>query len=297
VRVIVTGSSGFIGTALVAALEQRGDTVTRLVRRAAGHGEVQWDPAGGTVDPAALEGHDGVVNLAGAGIGDKRWNTKRKHEIIASRELGTLTLTKALASLDRPPAVLASGSAVGVYGPDRGDEILTEESAPGDGFLAGVAHAWEAATAPAEQAGIRTVHLRTGLVLGRDGGLLSRLLIPFRLGVGGRIGSGRQWMSWIAMADEVGAIMHVLDNDVRGPVNLTAPAPVTNQDMTKVIGRVLGRPTFVPVPAAALRVALGSEMAAETALASQRVIPAKLTASGYAFVHEDVETALRTAVS
>jgi uncharacterized protein len=295
-RVIVTGSSGFIGSALVKALRERGDEVTRVVRRAAAPGEAQWDPAAETIDAAALEGHDAAVHLAGAGIGDKRWNEARKREIIQSREQGTALLAKTLAGLDAPPRVLASGSAIGAYGADRGDEQLTERSELGGGFLADVVKAWEVATAPALSADIRVAHLRTGLVLGKGGGVLKRMAVPFRLGVGGRIGSGRQWMSWISLADEVGAILHVLDNDVRGPVNLTAPNPVTNRDLSRALGRVLHRPAAFPVPATAMRLAFGKEMATETILASQRVVGSVLHDAGYAFAHADVESALRAAL-
>jgi uncharacterized protein len=295
-RVIVTGSSGFIGTALVRALRERGDQVTKVVRRAAGPGEVAWNPTDGSIDAATLEGHDAAVHLAGAGIGDKRWNEARKREILESREQGTALLAETLAALDAPPAVLASGSAIGIYGSDRGDIELTEQSEPGEGFLAEVAKAWEVATAPALSAGIRVVHLRTGLVLGRSGGVLKRMALPFRLGVGGRIGSGNQWNSWISLADEVGAIMYLLDHDVRGPVNLTAPNPVTNRDLARAIGRVLRRPALFPVPAAAMRLAFGSEMANETILASQRVVGSVLKHSGYEFTHPDVDSALRAAL-
>ena len=253
---------------------------------------MRWDPAAGRIDAAALEGHDAVVNLAGAGIGDRRWTAKHKAAIRESRVQGTGLLARTLASLDRPPAVLASGAAVGYYG-NRGDEELTEESGPGTGFLSGVVQEWEAATAPAREAGIRVVTLRSGIVLSPRGGALQRQLLPFRLGLGGRLGSGDQWFSWISIDDEVGAIRHVLTNDdVEGPVNVTAPGPVTNAQFTASLGRALRRPTFLPTPTAALWLLFGREMVAEMLLTSHRVLPAVLTASGYSFRHPAVDAAL-----
>ncbi len=292
-RVLITGSSGFIGTALVRSLEADGHQVTRLVRRrASGPGEVRWDPAGGTVDASALEGHDAVVNLAGASLGDRRWTAEYKAVIRNSRVQSTDLLARTLAALDRPPKVLASGAAVGFYG-NRGDEELTETSGPGTGFLADVVREWEAATAPAAQAGIRVVTLRSGVVLSPEGGSLKRQLLPFRAGIGGRLGSGRQWLAWISLDDEVGAIRHLLTaHDVAGPVNVTAPGPVTNAEFTRSLGRALRRPTVLPTPTAALWVLFGREMVAEMLLTSHRVLPAVLTASGYSFRHPAVDAAL-----
>jgi uncharacterized protein len=263
------------------------------VRREPGRSsEVRWDPAAGRIDAAALEGHDAVVNLAGAGIGDRRWTAKHKAAIRESRVQGTDLLARTLASLDRPPAVLASGAAVGYYG-SRGDEELTEESGPGTGFLSRVVQDWETATAPAREAGIRVATLRSGVVLSPRGGALQRQLLPFRLGLGGRLGSGDQWFSWISIDDEVGAIRHVLTNDnVEGPVNVTAPGPVTNAQFTASLGRALRRPTFLPTPTAALWLLFGREMVAEMLLTSHRVLPAVLTASGYSFRHPAVDAAL-----
>ncbi|HWC11015.1 MAG TPA: TIGR01777 family oxidoreductase [Acidimicrobiales bacterium] len=292
-RVLLTGSSGLVGSALTRALEADGHHVTRLVRRppASDH-EIRWDPARGAIDSAALEGHDAAVNLAGAGIGDRRWTARHKAAIRESRVQGTGLLARALASLDRPPAVLASGSAVGFYG-NRGDEELTEESGPGTGFLADVVREWEAATAPARQAGIRVATFRSGVVLSTEGGALRRQLLPFRAGVGGRLGSGEQWFSWISIGDEVGAIRHILGNaDIEGPVNLTAPGPVTNAQFTRALGRALRRPTVLPTPTVALWVLFGREMVAEMLLTSHRVLPAVLTASGYSFRHPAVDAAL-----
>jgi uncharacterized protein (TIGR01777 family) len=292
-RVAVTGASGLIGSHLVRSLQADGHQVTRLVRReATGPGEVRWDPGNGSIDAAGLEGHDAAVHLAGAGLGDHRWTNSYTATVLDSRVGATSLLAETLASLDRPPAVLASGSAVGYYG-DRGDEELTEESAPGTGFLAEVVQAWEASAAPAARAGIRVAFLRSGIVQSPDGGALKRLLLPFKLGLGGRIGSGRQWLSWVAIDDEIGAIRHVLaDESVAGPVNLTAPNPVTNGDYTRTLGRVLHRPTVVPTPTPALQLLLGRELVSEMLLGGQRVVPTVLRASGYTFSHPRLEQAL-----
>jgi uncharacterized protein (TIGR01777 family) len=293
VQVLVTGSTGLIGTALVRALEARGDRVTRLVRRSPGPGEVPWDPGTGDVDASALEGHEAAVHLAGVGIGDKRWSDDHKRAVLDSRVRGTTLLARTLAGLGDRPRVLASSSAVGYYG-DRGDEVLTEDSGPGTGFLTDVCLKWEAATAPAEDAGIGVVNLRTGVVLSPEGGALKQMLLPFKLGLGGRIGSGRQWWSWISIEDEVGAILAVLDGNVpAGPVNLTAPNPVTNAEFTRTLNRVLRRPTLLPTPTIALKVLFGGEAVAEMFTGGQRVTPARLEAAGYAFRHPQLEGALR----
>ncbi|HTZ07565.1 MAG TPA: TIGR01777 family oxidoreductase [Acidimicrobiales bacterium] len=293
-RVIVTGSTGLIGRSLTGALRARGDEVVGLVRRAPqGAGEARWDPAAGQLDPALLEGADGVVHLAGAGIGDRRWTAGRRREIVASRVDSTALVARTLARLERPPEVLVSASAVGWYG-DRGDEELTEESGAGTGFLAEVCQAWEEATGEAAAAGRRVVRLRSGVVLSASGGALRRQLPLFRLGLGGRLGDGRQWLSWIAVDDEVGIILHALeDRSLAGAVNATAPAPVTNREFTAALGAVLHRPTVAAVPRAALRLALGPELAAEMVLASQRVLPSRVVAAGYRFRHATVDAALR----
>jgi len=292
--IAITGSSGLIGRALTAALVADGHRVVRVVRRPPEPGEdaLRWEPREGTIDRTGLEGLDAVVHLAGAGIGDRRWNEDYKREILESRTRSTALLASTLAGLERKPAVFLSGSAIGYYG-DRGDEVLTETSPPGHSFLADVVVQWEAEAAPAADAGIRTALLRTGIVLSVDGGALTKLLPLFRLGLGGRMGSGRQWWSWISIADEVGAIRFLLDHDIAGPVNLTAPGPVTNATFTKVLGRVLGRPTVLPVPAFAPKLLRGAELAQELLFASQRVEPTVLEAHGYRFVHPDLETALR----
>ena len=293
-RVAVTGSRGLIGSALVTALQADGHDVTRVVRGHPGHANVAWDPARGRIGADGLEGVDAVVHLAGVGIGDHRWTREHKRAVLDSRVQGTTLLAQALAGLSRPPSVLASASAVGFYG-DRGDEILTEASGPGSGFLTEVVEQWEASTRAAEDAGVRVAHLRSGVVLSPEGGALKPQLLPFELGLGGRIGTGRQWWSWISIDDEVGAIRHVLadGSSLRGPVNLTAPAPVTNAEFAKALGRVLGRPTLLPVPVPALKVAFGSEMVEEMFLSGQRVVPERLLESGYRFRHADLEGALR----
>jgi uncharacterized protein (TIGR01777 family) len=293
VKVVVTGASGLIGTALAQALQTRGDEVTRLVRRSPATGEARWDPGAGQIDAAALEGHDAVVHLAGEGIGDHRWTEDHKRRVLESRVQGTTLLAETLAGLRDKPDVMASSSAIGYYGL-RGDEVLTEDSGPGTGFLSEACQQWEAATAPAEDAAIRVVHLRTGLVLSPDGGALKQMLLPFKLGIGGRIGTGRQWWSWIAIEDEVGAILHLLDGGAaRGPVNLTAPNPVTNEEFTRTLNRVLRRPTLLPTPTFALKAMFGSEAVEEMFLGGQRVQPARLQAGGYGFRHSELEGALR----
>lgn len=292
-KVAVTGSTGLIGSALVEALQARGDTVTRLVRRSPATGEARWDPEGAQIETAALEGQDAVVHLAGVGIGDHRWTEEHKRAVLESRVKGTTLLATTVAGLAAKPKVLVSGSAIGYYGL-RGDEVLTEDSEPGTGFLTDVCLPWEAATKPAEDAGVRVVHTRTGIVLSPNGGALKQMLLPFKLGLGGRIGSGQQWWSWVSIDDEVGAILYALGNDtVSGAANLTAPNPVTNEQFTRTLNRVLRRPTLLPTPTFALRAMFGSEAVDEMFLGGQRVVPAKLEASGYAFGHPDLEGALR----
>jgi hypothetical protein len=294
VHVAVTGSSGLIGSALVASLERDGHTVSRVVRNddRAAAGTIRWDPPAGTVDAAAFDGVDAVVHLAGAGIGDARWTDERKRLVLESRTRGTALLSETVASLERRPTVLVSGSAVGYYG-DRGDEVLTEDSAPGDLFLSEVCRRWEAATGAAEAAGVRVAHVRTGLVAARRGGFLGKLLPLFRLGLGGRMGRGDQWWSWITIDDEVGAIRHLIDHDVSGPVNLTAPQPVTNREFTSTLARVLRRPALVPVPSFGPKALLGAELAHELLFAGQRVEPRVLLDSGYRFRDPELEPALR----
>jgi len=297
VDVAVTGSHGFIGSALLPALTRAGHRPVRIVRgHAAGDDEIRWDPEAGTIDADGLEGVGGVVHLAGAGIGDKRWTDARKRLILESRTKGTDLLARTLAGLTRPPSALVSASAIGYYG-NRGDEPLDEQSAPGNDFVARVCVQWEAATAPAADAGIRVARVRGGIVLGREGGVLSRLLLPFRLGLGGRIASGRQYMSWISIDDEVRAILHALTHgQVAGPVNLTGPDPVTNDEFTKTLGRVVHRPTLIPTPLFPLRARYGGELVRHLLVEGQRVLPKRLEATGYAFEHPTLEDALRAAV-
>lgn len=290
--VAVSGSHGFIGSALLKALAAAGHRARPLVRRSAAEGEVSWDPEAGTIDDAELKGVDAVVHLAGVGIGDKRWTTEQKERIRWSRVKGTTLLARTLAGLPVPPKVMVSGSAVGYYG-DRGDEILTEDSSPGDDFLAEVVRAWEEATEPAVEAGIRVVKLRSGIVQSPEGGALKKQLPLFKLGLGGPLGSGRQWVSWVTMDDEIGAILYALtSDDLAGPVNATAPEPLTSAAMAKAVGRALHRPAVLPVPKAALRLVVGRQMANEMVTASQRVVPARLQASGFTFRHPEAEAAM-----
>jgi uncharacterized protein (TIGR01777 family) len=289
--VLVSGARGLIGSALGPALTTGGHTLRRLVRGTpTGERDHRWDPAAGTVDPAALDGVDAVVHLAGESVAG-RWTKAKKERILRSRMDGTRTVSEAIARLERPPRVLVCASAIGYYG-DRGDERLTEESGPGEGFLANVVREWEAASAPAEEAGIRVVRLRFGIVLSPAGGALRTMLRPFRLGLGGRLGNGRQWVSWISIDDVVGAIHHALFADkLAGVANAVAPHPVTNAELTETLGRVLRRPALLPAPTPAMRLVLGEF--AEDVLGSQRVTPVCLGESGYEFRHPELEVALR----
>lgn len=291
-KILVTGASGLVGRALVPLLTAEGHEAARLVRSAPGAGDVPWDPDAGTLGAEALEGFDGVVHLAGENIASGRWNTEKKRRIRESRVRGTRLLSETLAALERPPRVLVSASAVGFYG-DRGEDELTEASPAGTGFLSEVCREWEAATEAAEEKGVRVVHARLGIVLSRRGGALAKMLTPFRLGVGGVIGNGRQYMSWVTLDDAAAALGHLLAADtVTGPVNVVAPAPVTNREFTATLGRVLRRPAVFPVPGFMARLAFG-EMAEALLLASARVKPEKLLDSGYAFRHGSLTEGLR----
>lgn len=290
-KVAVTGSSGLIGSALVPFLRQRGDEVLTLVRRPPQRaGEVQWDPAAGQLDPVALAGVEGVVHLAGAGVGDHRWTDSYKRQILDSRVDGTRTIARALAQLDPLPRVLVSSSAMGIYG-DRGDEVLSESSPSGQGFLADVVVAWEGAADAARTAGIRVAHPRTSLVMAPKGGAFGQLLPLVRLGLGGPLGSGQQWWSWITLPDEVRALAFLLDEDVSGPVNLATAQPMRQRELTAALGKSAHRPSVLPVPKFALRAALG-EFSGDV-LTSARLAPDVLTRAGFAFTHPDIDTAAR----
>jgi len=294
VKIAITGASGLIGRALTTSLLADGHQVIPVVRRpnSATPDAIEWNPAAGTIEASKFEGVDGVVHLAGAGIGDRRWSDSYKREILESRTKGTELLARTLVSLSAPPSVMVSGSAIGFYG-DTGDNAVDESASAGNGFLAEVCVAWETAAAPAVEAGIRVPFLRTGIVLTTDGGALAKMLPLFRFGLGGRMGSGKQWWSWISMADEIGAIRWLLDHDISGPVNATAPSPVTNSQFTKALGEAMHRPTFAPVPSFGPKLLLGAELADALLFTSARVVPRALEASGYSFAHPTIEAALR----
>ena len=293
-RVAISGASGLIGSALSAFLRARGDEVVHLVRRRPlTSSEVGWDPGSRALDPSDLSGLTAVVHLAGAGVADHRWTASYRQEILASRVDGTTTIATALADLGEPIA-LVSASAIGFYG-DCGERILTEDSAAGQGFLAGVAQAWEAATAPAEDAGLRVAHARTGLVLTPDGGAMARVLPLARLGLAGPLGTGRQYWSWITLHDEIRALAHLIDQDISGPVNLVSPQPLHQSEVMKALGAALGRPALLPAPALALKIYLGGF--ASDILASERIMPSVLTASGFVFDHDTIESAMRWLVA
>jgi len=288
--ILVTGVSGPIGAALVPALKASGATLVRLVRgRATGGEQIRWDPSQ-PLSPETVSGFDAVIHLAGESIVG-RWTADKKARIRDSRVIGTRNLAEALAKASKPPQVFVSGSAIGFYG-NRGDEVLREESKSGNDFLAAVCREWEASAQPAAAVGIRTVSIRVGVVLSASGGALPKMLTPFRMGLGGKIGSGDQWWSWIAIDDIVGAIQHILGTEtLKGPVNLASPSPVTNSEFTRTLGRTLHRPTLFPMPAFAARLAFG-EMADELLLSSQKVEPAKLISSSYVFRHTSLQKAL-----
>jgi uncharacterized protein (TIGR01777 family) len=289
-RVAITGASGLIGSMLAPALISGGHQVVRIVRKAPAPGEIRWDPAGAGLDPAALRGVDAVVHLAGENIGEGRWTESRKRAILESRTVGTRLLAEAMAKAPSGPRTLVSASAIGYYG-ERGDEKLTEASTPGFGFLPEVCVAWEAATAPAADAGLRVVRVRTGLVLAKSGGLLQRLLLPFRLGLGARLGDGRQWMSWISAADLIGVYRHTLEGTMSGPVNATAPGAVRNREFTAALGRALHRPAVLVLPRTALRLAFGQK-ADDAVLVSAHAVPTALEHTGYQFRHPALAAAL-----
>jgi len=295
-HVVVTGSSGLVGTALVRRLATHGHDVTRLVRRTPRPGEARWNPDDGSIETAALQHADAVVHLAGASIAGRRWNDAYKQTLLETRLRGTTLIAKTIADLADKPAVLISASAIGYYGM-HGDEVLDETSPAGDGFLADLCVQWEAATAPAADAGVRVVRVRSGIVLSGHGGALKKQLPLFKFGLGGRIGSGQQWQSWISLDDEVGAIIHLLGSSVSGPVNLTAPNPVRQRDFAKAVGRAVHRPAVLPTPAFAPKLVLGAEMATNLVVTGQRVQPAVLLEDGYEFAYPTLEPALTHALA
>ena len=288
-KVAVTGASGLIGSALVSELENRGDQVLRIGRTARQEGDIVWDPMEGTLDPSLIEAVDAVVNLAGETI-EGRWTAKKKKKILESRVKGTQLLSQTFQRLDAPPRIFVSSSASGFYG-DRGEEILTESSTAGNGFLADVCKAWEAAADTSSET--RLAIARTGVVFDPSGGALQKLLIPIRLFFGGPLGGGKQWWPWITLADEVKALMHMIDTDIEGPVNLVSPQPLRNKELTKQIAKALKRPALIPAPAFALRALLG-EMADGLLLSSSRILPETLEKSGFQFSSPDLQSALES---
>lgn len=296
-RIAITGSTGLIGSVLVPHLRAAGHETVSLVRRApTSPAEVQWDPSRGVLNAKDLEGVNAVVHLAGAGIGDKRWTDSYKREILESRTKSTELLAQRMTEVENKPSVFLSGSAIGVYGP-RGDEELSENASHGSTFLADVCERWESATGPAQAAGIRTVHLRTGIVLSTQGGALKKQLPLFKLGLGGRFAKGAQWQSWISITDEIRAITHLLTSSLEGPVNLTAPEPVTNGEFTRVLASVVKRPALLPIPSFGPKLLLGGELADALLFTGQRVIPTALTRDGFVFTHSTLEAALRDLLS
>ena len=291
-KVLIAGASGLVGSALIPALEADGAEITRLVRSFARTGEIEWHPNQDEIDTDKLKGFDAVINLAGENIAAGRWTDDQKRKIRDSRVNGTHLLSEAIAKLAKRPGLFVCASATGIYG-DRGDEVLDEQSDSGGGFLAGVCREWEMATTPALQAGVRTVTLRFGPILAREGGMLAKLLTPFKMGMGGKVGSGKQYISWVAIDDAIGAIRIALsDESIRGPLNVVSPNPVTNEVFTKTLGHVLSRPTGLAIPAFAAKLAFG-EMADEMLLTSQRVMPKRLVEAGYDFQQPELEGALR----
>ncbi len=293
-KILVTGSTGLVGSALIPVLEAKGHQIVRLVRTAPKNRETEifWDIEKGTLNADELEGIDAAVHLAGENLAEGRWTEEKKRRILESRAKGTRLLSEALAKLKRKPQVLVSASAVGFYG-NRGDELLTEQSSSGSDFVSEVCREWELATQPAAQAGVRVVNLRFGVIFSRESGALKKMLFPFKMGVGGKLGSGQQYMSWITVDDAVGVIEFAIENEsLRGPVNAVAPDAVTNKEFTKALGSALSRPTIFPVPKFAARLVFG-EMADETLLSSQRVEPQRLKEEGYAFKYPEIKSALK----
>lgn len=292
-RILIAGATGLLGSAAAEHFSAAGDEVFSLVRGESRRpSEIRWDPASGTLDPGLVSGFDAVLNVTGAGIGDRRWTDARKKVLLESRTQPTSVLSAALAATDRPPKVFLSCSASGIYG-DHGDELIDETTEHGDDFLARVCRQWEAATAPADRAGLRVVHLRTVPVLTASGGLLGPLLPLFKLGVGGKLGNGSQWMSWIAVDDYVRSLDFLIENDLAGPVNISAPHPVRNTEFTEAFGAALGRPTVLTIPRFAVEIRLGREAASLTAFVSQRVLPGRLRDAGFTFRFGEIGPAFR----
>ncbi len=295
VRIAISGASGLIGTELVPVLAGAGHEIVRLVRREVrGADEIAWDPSAGVLDATALAGVDAVVNLSGTNL-DTRWTEKRKREIVDSRIDTTSLLARTIAAVEPKPSVFVVAGGVGIYG-DRGDEILTEESELGSGFLADLGQAWEAAAAPAREAGIRTVNFRQGVVLSRKGGALAKMLTPFKLGLGGRVGSGRQWWSWVSLDDVVAGYRRALDSELDGPVNLSSPEPATSAQFTKALGRAIGRPTIFPIPGLAVKTLFG-ERGEAVLLEGQRTLPARLLDAGFEFEYAELDRAFDHALA
>ncbi len=291
-KIAIAGASGLVGSALIPSLTADGANVTRLVRGAPKPGEIEWHPNHDQVQAHLLEGFDGIINLAGENIAAGRWTDEQKRKIRDSRVSGTHLLSEAIAKMEVKPKVFVCASATGIYG-DRDDETLDEQSESGSGFLAGVCREWEKACEPATKAGVRVVNLRFGPIIAREGGMLSKMLTPFKMGMGGKVGSGKQFISWVAIDDAVNAIkLAINDQSIRGPVNVVSPNPVTNEELTKTLGHVLNRPTALAVPAFAARLAFG-EMADEMLLISQKVMPKKLTAVGFQFRYPELEAAFK----
>ncbi|CAB4602494.1 unannotated protein [freshwater metagenome] len=291
-KIIISGASGLIGKPLVKKLSLAGHEVVQLVRRTPNANESRWNPATGQIDASVIDGADAVIHLSGAGIGDRRWTTKYKQELVESRTKSTALLASTIANCAKKPSVFLSGSAIGIYGP-RGDEELTEQSSNGSSFLADICKQWEAAAKPAVDAGVRTVYLRTGIVLTPLGGALKKQLPLFKLGLGGKFGDGRAWQSWISLDDELAAIEHLLTAKVSGAVNLTAPNPVTNADFTTTLARTIKRLAILPIPKFGPQLLLGAELADALLFTGQRVMPAELLKSGFVFKHSTIEVALR----
>ena len=295
-KIAIAGSSGLLGSALIPALEGDGADIIRLVRNSPRANEVEWHPNQDAVDPAKLNGFDVVINLAGENVAEGRWTDEKKRRIHDSRVHGTHLLSEAIAKAPEKPQAFLCASATGIYG-DRENETLDEQSESGGGFLAGVCREWEKATEPAAKAGVRVVNLRFGPVLAREGGMMEKMLTPFKMGLGGKIGSGKQYISWIAIDDAVNAILLALkDSSIRGPLNVVSPNPVTNEQFTKALGEILSRPTVMAMPAFAARLAFG-EMADEMLLVSQRVVPKRLNAAGFQFQYPELESTLRSYIS